>query len=117
MISKLFNIYLEINFRILAYGVGYILLALSYLTSFIIPPLKKVLKEYDSIGSGSSIFWITFSSTITLILLFAILETIFLNDPSFGLIYYIVSFLVWMACGHFALFLLADYRKKAIDRS
>jgi len=113
MISKLINIYLEINYRLFAYGIGCFLLAFSYPTSLLIPPLKRMYIEYERVGSGRSIFWLSFIGVITMMLLFLVLERAFINDHIFGLKYYILSFFIWMVGGCFALHLLADYRCKS----
>ena len=112
MITKLFDIYIDITFRFLAYGIGYLLLAFTYPVAFILPPLKRMLKEYKRIGSYRSVFWVTFSAVITMMLVFVVIEELTSNDPFFNLKYYFISFIIWMFFGFLALFFLADYKRK-----
>ncbi len=111
-IEKLFKAYIDIQFRFYAYVVGYCYLAFMYLLSPIIPPLKKVINNFDNGGIKNSTAIISLISGSILFLLFVYIVKL---DPDFnisllGMFGMYIGYFIW---GYFALFLLADYRLKA----
>ncbi len=111
VISTIIQKYIEINFIFYAYAVGYLYLAIIYLPSFLIQPLKKKLIEYERIGTNKSAFIISLISGTVLYLCFLFLVGL---DPITGfspliLVLWFIGYVLW---GYFALFLLADYKKK-----
>jgi hypothetical protein len=111
MIAKLFKYYLEIVFLFYAYVIGYFYLAAPFALGFIIPPLKKVLRNYELSGDNKSISIISLISGT--IWYFTMVWALF-NDPAweFSIIelsFWYIGYFLW---GFFALFLLADYRNK-----
>jgi hypothetical protein len=111
LISTIIQKFIEINFIFYAYAVGYLYLAVFYLPAFFIRPLKRNLGEYELVGSNRSAFIISFISGTFLYLCFLFLPGL---DPgaefnSLVLVLWFIGFVLW---GFFALFLLADYKKK-----
>jgi hypothetical protein len=86
-------------------------MALVYILGFVIFPLKKVLKNYELSGDKLSIAII---SIISGSIFFSLFTLLLLNDPmwKFSLVELIFWFVGYFGWGYFALFLLADYRKK-----
>ena len=111
IVSTIIQKYIEINFIFYAYSVGYLYLAVIYLPSFLIRPLKRYLSEYERIGTNRSAFIISVISGIVIYLCFLFLVGL---DPisgfsAFVLVLWFIGYVLW---GYFALFLLADYKKK-----
>ena len=111
MIAKLFKYYLDIVFLFSAYVVGYFYMAAPYILGFAIPPLKKTLLKYESFGNNKSI---AILSLISGTLWYSTMLLALLNDPAWGfsiveLILWYVGYYFW---GYFALFLLADFKKR-----
>ncbi len=110
------NTYIDIQFRLYAYIIGYVYLALPYLLSFIIPPLKSVIYNFEEKGSKLSIFIISLISGSALFYVIIILydDVIsFSETSSLGLVGWYIGYFIW---GYFALFLLADYRLKEKEK-
>jgi hypothetical protein len=111
LLSTIIQKYIEINFIFYAYTVGYLYLAVIYLPSFFIGPLKKNLSEFEQIGTNRSAFIIAVISGTFLYVCFLLLVGL---DPTTGfspfiLVLWFIGYVVW---GYFALFLLADYKRK-----
>jgi len=111
MIAKLFKYYLDIVFLFYAYVVGYFYMAAPYILGFIIPPLKKTLSNYELFGNIKSISILSFISGT---LWFSTMLLALLNDPTWEfsiceLVFWYVGYFFW---GYFALFLLADFKKR-----
>jgi hypothetical protein len=111
MIAKFFKYYLEIIFLFYAYVIGYFYMAVPYVLGFIIPSLKKVLRNYELAGDYRSISIISLISGT--IWYFTMVGALF-NDPAWDfsiieLAFWYMGYYFW---GFFALYLLADYKKK-----
>jgi hypothetical protein len=111
MIAKLFKYYLDIVFLFYAYVVGYFYIAAPYILGFVIPPLKKILFEYESFGKNKSI---AILSLVSGTLWYSTMLLALLNDPSweFSIIELVLWYVGYYFWGYFALFLLADFKKK-----
>jgi len=111
LLSNILRNYVEINFIFYAYAVGYLYMAIVYIPSLAIPPLKLILSEFENSGTRRSTCIISVISGSILYILFLYLVGL---DPvtrfgPFVLFLWFVGYLLW---GYFALFLLADYKKK-----
>ena len=111
IVSTIIQKYIEINFIFYAYSVGYLYLAVIYLPSFLIRPLKRYLSEYERIGTNRSAFIISVISGTVIYLCFLFLVGLdpILGFSAFVLVLWFIGYVLW---GYFALFLLADYKKK-----
>lgn len=107
----MFEAYFNLQFKVLAYTVGYLYLAFPYAVSFVAPPLKRVIQNYEKKGSTKSMFVISFISGS----LFFYLSWFQLDDmdlPFKSIFANILFYLGYIAFGFFNLFFLADYRSK-----
>jgi hypothetical protein len=111
MISKLFKYYLDIVFLFYAYMVGYFYIAAPYILGFAIPPIKKTLLKYESSGEYKSI---AILSLISGTLWYLTMLLALLNDPvwEFSIVELILWYVGYYFWGFFALFLLADFKKR-----
>ena len=94
-----------------AYAVGYAYIALTYIPALIIPPLKRIVNEYEKVGTTKSMRIISLISGTVLFSFFYYL-TSFDPEPVFGpvaLFFWYLGYILW---SYFALFLLHDYRQK-----
>ncbi len=107
-----FKAFIEIQFRLYAYAIGYSYLFIVYLLSFPIPPLKRVLRNFENGGGNYSIAII---SLISGSLLFSLFVLIISADrvSNTSLLVYVGMYFGYFIWGYFALFLLLDYRSKA----
>jgi hypothetical protein len=77
----------------------------------IIPPLKRIVNEYEKVGTAKSMRIISIISATFFFLIFYYL-TNYDPEPVFGpvaLFFWYFGYILW---GYFALFLLHDYRQK-----
>ena len=94
-----------------AYAVGYAYIALTYIPALIIPPLKRIVNDYEKVGTTKSMRIISIISGTFFFIIFNYL-TSYDSEPVFGpvaLFFWYLGYILW---GYFALFLLHDYRQK-----
>ena len=111
MFAKLLKLNLDLTFICYAYAIGYLYMAVPYLLGYIILPCRKVLRNYELSGDKRSLVII---SAVSGTIFFALFTLALKNDPNWKfsileLLFWYFGYFIW---GYFALFLLADYRKK-----
>ncbi len=109
--------YWELNFIVFAYTIGNILFAIVYLISFLVWPLKSIILEYNETGSNKSVLIINFVSTSVFTMFFVFIEYYLNPLPQSGFFEMLLVYIAWLFLGFFALYLLADYKRKPLRKA
>ena len=106
--------YWELNFILFAYTIGYGLFAIVYFISLVVWPLKSIVIEYKEKASIKSVLIINFISTSVFTMFFIFIEYYLNPLPQIQFFEMLGIYIAWLLLGFFALYLLADYKRKPV---
>jgi hypothetical protein len=117
IVGKFFDSYINLIWKVYSYGIGHILLAIVFVLSFIVPPLKKVINEYESQATFKSIMLINFVSMTVLTIIFQVIDAYASPISPRKWLTFLSLYMVNLIFGYLALFFLADYRRRKPSES
>lgn len=107
--------YWDFHFKIYAFVIGRLYLGIPVFLSFIFPPLKRTILEYEKNGTNKATFVISLISSSLLFFIFFIADSNVFKNIETSVIVYIAWYIGYFFWGYFALFLLYDYELKSSE--
>ena len=99
--------FIDLNWRITTCALGYVLLGITYGYSLCIPPLRGVVREYETTATVRSKVIVTFVSVITLTVVLIGVQY-YTDTVSPATI--VFAFVAWLAVAYFVLSMYSAYR-------